>query len=254
MQKYEFVFASLCLRCDVSQVWYEKESKFWSCWTLFKVLPEIYIKKGITGMFWKHEPDNEPDMTTYCNIFMYVHMLLPSILPTFSNPHLHLSLLLPHPCSPSYLFLLSSSCLPAVIVIGSRSCFDVGFDRFVCGRIHLAWIRKSTGHKMEICLQTFRPALGARERNDKKEKSRVLPSADIHTSTVLKLIKYTADGKTCSRQKNPFGFLIYNWTEIYCCHVAFFSAGWFANFHIPRWNKNLRIKDYLQNATSDIYQ
>lgn len=102
--------------------------------------------------------------------FIHVHVPPRQSLPSFANPHLN-PCLLPRPRSPSYPFF-SSSCLPAVIAIGRTPCFDAGFDRFVCGRIHSARIRKSTGRKMEICLQTLRPALGAAGARWKRKKKR----------------------------------------------------------------------------------
>lgn len=36
---------------------------------------------------------------------------------------------------------------------GLCCCFDAGFDRFVCGCIHLLCIRELTGRKMKICLR-----------------------------------------------------------------------------------------------------
>lgn len=139
-----------------------------------------------------------------------------SILPSSINPHPNPSLLLPHPHSPSYPFF-SSSCLSAVIVIGCNSCFDAGFDRFVCGHIHSARIRKSTGRKMEICLQASRLALGVREQNEKKRKKRTAmfhAQQDIYTGAVLTLIKHTADRTFQS-------------SDLQHCLVAYSSAGRF---------------------------
>lgn len=152
-------------------------------------------------------------------MFMYVPILL-------SRSFLH---------SPSYP-VFSSSCLPAVIVIGCTPCFDAGFDRFVCGRIHSARIRKSTGRKMEICLQTLRLALGAQKWNEKKKKSCVPPLADIYTGTVLTLITHTADGKTCSRRKKSFQIsdLQLNKNLLLSCRI--FSAGWASKFLFPTLN------------------
>lgn len=87
------------------------------------------------------------------------------------------------------------------------SCFDVGFDRFVCCCIHLLCIRELTGRKMKICLRFSAWLFGGKcERTSHAFQIHILLYLKVHLCMLWMAIN------------NVYCEVLTNWK--WCAHIC----------------------------------